>query len=110
MDTVLVSGDKDLMQLITPHVTMYDPMKDKTFRIPEVIERFGVGPEKVMEVMGLCGDTSDNIPGVPGIGEKTAAKLIEEFGSIEDLLKNVDKVKNAKVRNNLPHFTANRPA
>jgi len=104
IDTVLVSGDKDLMQLISQHVTMYDPMKDKTFRIPEVIERFGVGPDKVIEVMGLCGDTSDNIPGVPGIGEKTAAKLIEEFGSIEGLLRNVDKVKNARVRNNLLHY------
>ena len=98
IDTVIVSGDKDLMQLIDHQVTMYDPMKDKTFKIPEVKERFGVTPDKVVEVMGLSGDTSDNIPGVPGIGEKTASRLIEEFGSIEELLKNLDKVKNAKVR------------
>jgi DNA polymerase-1 len=104
VDTVIVSGDKDLMQLITPDVTMYDPMKDKTFKIPEVKERFGVPPEKVVEVMGLCGDTSDNIPGVPGIGEKTAARLIEQFGSIEELLKNLDKVKNATMRDNLAHY------
>src|SRR3972149_6166803 len=104
VDTVIVSGDKDLMQLITPQVTMYDPMKDKTYNIPQVKERFGVPPEKVVEVMGLCGDTSDNIPGVPGIGEKTAARLIEQFGSIEELLKNLDKVKNPTIRNNLAHY------
>ena len=104
METIIVSGDKDLMQLITPKVSMYDPMKDKTFQIPEVVERFGVPPEKVTEVMGLCGDTSDNIPGVPGIGEKTAARLIQEFGSIEELLKNVEKVKQPKLRENLTHF------
>jgi DNA polymerase-1 len=98
VETVIVSGDKDLLQLISPQVAMYDPMKEKTFRIPEVKERFGVAPEKVVEVMGLMGDTADNIPGVPGIGPKTAAQLIEEFGSIEDLLKNVEKVKSAKVR------------
>jgi DNA polymerase I len=104
LETVIVSGDKDLMQLITPHVSMYDPMKDKTFQIPEVAERFGVPPEKVTEVMGLCGDTSDNIPGVPGVGEKTAARLIQEFGSIEELLRNVEKVKQPKLRANLVRF------
>ena len=104
LETIIVSGDKDLMQLITPKVSMYDPMKDKTFTIPEVVERFGVLPEKVTEVMGLCGDTSDNIPGVPGVGEKTAARLIQEFGSIEELLKNVEKVKQTKIRENLTHF------
>jgi DNA polymerase-1 len=98
---VIVSGDKDLMQLISPRVTMYDSMKDKTFRVPEVKERFGVPPDKVVEVMGLMGDASDNIPGVPGIGPKTAGQLIEEFGSIEELLKNVDKVKNARLRTSL---------
>jgi DNA polymerase-1 len=101
VETVIVSGDKDLMQLISPHVTMYDSMKDKTFRVPEVKERFGVSPDKVVEVMGLMGDATDNIPGVPGIGPKTAGQLIEEFGSIEELLKNVDKVKNARLRNSL---------
>ncbi len=73
VETVIVSGDKDLMQLVSSHVTMYDSMKDKTFQVPEVKERFGVSPDKVVEVMGLMGDTSDNIPGVPGIGPKTAA-------------------------------------
>ena len=101
LETVIVSGDKDLMQLISPQVTMYDPMKDKTFQVPEVVERFGIPPEKVTEVMGLCGDASDNIPGVPGVGEKTAARLIREFGSIEELLKNLEKVKQPKLRENL---------
>ncbi|KPK94061.1 MAG: DNA polymerase I [Deltaproteobacteria bacterium SM23_61] len=101
METVIVSGDKDLMQLVSSRVTMYDPMKDKTFQVPEVKERFGVSPDKVVEVMGLMGDTSDNIPGVPGIGPKTAGQLIEEFGSIEELLKNVGRVKNARVRASL---------
>jgi DNA polymerase-1 len=101
IETVIVSGDKDLMQLISSRVTMYDPMKDKTFQVPEVQERFGVSPDKVVEVMGLMGDTSDNIPGVPGIGPKIAGQLIEEFGSIEELLKNIDKVKNAKLRASL---------
>jgi len=104
METIIVSGDKDLMQLITPKVSMYDPMKDKTFQIPEVLARFGVPPEKVTEVMGLCGDASDNIPGVPGIGEKTAARLIQEFGSMEELLKNAEKVKQTKLRENLIRF------
>jgi DNA polymerase-1 len=104
IETVIVSGDKDLMQLVSPHVTMYDPMKDKTYQIPDVRERFGVPPDKVVEVMGLCGDTSDNIPGVPGIGPKTAAQLIEEFGSVEELLKRVEKVKNQKVRAGLTRY------
>ena len=98
IETVIVSGDKDLMQLISSHVTMYDSMKEKTFQVPEVKERFGVSPDKVVEVMGLMGDTSDNIPGVPGIGPKTAGQLIEEFGSIEELLRNADKIKNARLR------------
>ncbi len=101
METVIVSGDKDLMQLVSSRVTMYDPMKDKTFQVPEVKERFGVSPDKVVEVMGLMGDTSDNIPGVPGIGPKIAGQLVEEFGSIEGLLKNLDRVKNARVRASL---------
>ena len=104
IEVVIVSGDKDLMQLITPQVTLFDPMKDKTFGIPEVIEYFGVPPEKIVEVMGLSGDPSDNIPGVPGIGKKTAVQLIEEFGSIEEVLKKVSDVKNAKIRDRLIHY------
>ncbi|MFH1758256.1 MAG: DNA polymerase I [Pseudomonadota bacterium] len=104
VETVIVSGDKDLMQLVTPRVSMLDPMKEKTFQILEVKEYFGVTPDKIVEVMGLSGDSSDNIPGVPGIGKKTAVELIEEFGSIEELLKNVARVKNAKTRDRLIHY------
>ena len=104
IETVVVSGDKDLMQLISSRITMYDPMKDKTFQVRDVKERFGVPPDKVVEVMGLMGDTTDNIPGVPGIGPKTASQLIDEFGSIENLLKNVEKVKSGKVRSSLDRY------
>ncbi len=76
----IVSSDKDLMQLVTDCVTMYDTMKDRRIGIPEVIEKFGVPPEKVVEVQALAGDSTDNVPGVPGIGIKTAAQLINEYG------------------------------
>ena len=79
----IVSSDKDLMQLVTDCVTMYDTMKDRRIGIPEVIEKFGVPPEKVVEVQALAGDSTDNVPGVPGIGVKTAAQLIVEYGDLE---------------------------
>ncbi len=94
----LVSGDKDLLQLVSPAIRMWDPMKDKLYGEAEVRERFGVEPSRVVEVMGLMGDSSDNIPGVPGIGEKTASGLIQEFGDIENLLQNVEKVKRPRQR------------
>src|SRR6185437_15004825 len=78
--TTVVSSDKDLMQLVGPTVVMYDTMKDKRIGRAEVIEKFGVGPEKVIEVQALIGDSSDNVPGVPGIGPKTAAELILQYG------------------------------
>ncbi|HDQ04911.1 MAG TPA: DNA polymerase I, partial [Deltaproteobacteria bacterium] len=84
--TVIVSGDKDLMQLVDENVTMVDTMKDKTYDIAAVKERFGVAPDKVVEILGLMGDTSDNIPGVPGVGPKTAQRLIEEYGSLEAVI------------------------
>ncbi len=90
---VVVTGDKDLMQIVTDRVTLLDTMKDKQSGIPEVFERFGVGPELVPDILGLAGDSSDNIPGVPGIGEKTAIKLIQEFGSLDQLLERAGEVK-----------------
>ncbi|QSV46252.1 DNA polymerase I [Geobacter benzoatilyticus] len=93
MEAVVVTGDKDLMQIVTDRVTLLDTMKDKVSGIPEVQERFGVGPEGVIDILGLAGDTSDNIPGVPGIGEKTAIKLIQEFGSLDALLERAGEVK-----------------
>ncbi|HIJ88702.1 MAG TPA: DNA polymerase I [Desulfuromonadales bacterium] len=90
---VVVTGDKDLMQIVTDRVTLLDTMKGKESGIADVIERFGVGPELVIDILGLAGDTSDNIPGVPGIGEKTATKLILEYGSLDRLLEHADEVK-----------------
>src|SRR5512138_1437117 len=86
MDVVIVSGDKDLMQLVSDRVVMVDTMKDKTYDRAAVEERFGVPPEKVVDILGLTGDASDNIPGVPGIGPKGALRLIEQFGGIEEIL------------------------
>jgi len=93
MKVVVVTGDKDLMQIVTDQVTLLDTMKDKTTGIPEVLERFGVEPGLVVDILGLAGDSSDNIPGVPGIGEKTALKLIREFGSLDTLLERAGEVK-----------------
>ncbi|WP_420334848.1 DNA polymerase I [Roseibium sp.] len=100
----IVSGDKDLMQLIGPKVGMIDTMKNKVFGEPEVFEKFGVGPDKVIEVQSLAGDSVDNVPGVPGIGLKTAALLINEFGDLETLLAGAETIKQNKRRENLIEF------
>src|SRR5271166_971536 len=97
-NTTIVSSDKDLMQLVNDCVTMYDTMKDRRIGIPEVIEKFGVPPEKVVEVQALAGDSTDNVPGVPGIGIKTAAQLIVEYGDLEALLQRAGEIKQPKRR------------
>ena len=97
----IVSSDKDLMQLIEPGVDMLDTMNDRRIGREEVIEKFGVGPEKVGEVLALMGDSVDNIPGVPGIGPKTASKLIQEFGDVEAVLAAAPEMKPSKMRDNL---------
>ena len=89
---VIVSGDKDMMQLVSPKVEMLDTMKNKRFGIKEVEEKFGVPPEKVIEVMGLMCDSSDHIPGVKGVGPKTATELIQKYGSIEGLYESIDEI------------------
>jgi DNA polymerase I len=94
----IVSSDKDLMQLVTDKVTMFDTMKDRRIGIAEVIEKFGVPPEKVVEVQALAGDSTDNVPGVPGIGIKTAAQLIVEYGDLETLLLRAGEIKQPKRR------------
>jgi DNA polymerase-1 len=96
--TTIVSSDKDLMQLVTDKVVMFDTMKDRRIGIPEVIEKFGVPPAKVVEVQALAGDSTDNVPGVPGIGIKTAAQLIVEYGDLETLLLRAGEIKQPKRR------------
>ena len=98
LDVVIVTSDKDMFQLLSPAVRIYDPVKDKWFGEDECRARFGVEPARVVEVMGLMGDSIDNIPGVKGIGEKTATKLITQFGTIEELLRRVDEVTPTKVK------------
>jgi DNA polymerase-1 len=98
---VIVSGDKDLLQLLTPQVQMWDTMKDEVFGPAEVEAKFGVPPAQLVEVMGLAGDSSDNIPGVPGVGPKTAQRLIKEFGSIDNLLFELEKIPKEKERERL---------
>lgn len=97
-EVVVVSGDKDLMQLINENVSYYDGMKDKYFSPNDVKEKFGVLPDKVIDVQALSGDSIDNVPGVPGIGPKTAAELINQFGSLENLLQNAAQIPQAKRR------------
>lgn len=101
VDVVVITGDKDILQLVGDRIQVYDTMKEKRFGVEEVVGRFGVKPEQVVEVMGLAGDAVDNIPGVPGIGEKTAIELIMRFGSIENLLAHLDQVRSKKLRENL---------
>jgi len=97
----IVSSDKDLMQLVTDNVRMFDPMKSKYIGKSEVVEKFGVTPNKVIDVQALAGDSVDNVPGVPGIGVKIAAQLIEEYGDLESLLSRAEEIKQPKRRQNL---------
>jgi len=98
---VIVSGDKDMMQLVGPKVQMLDTMKNKRIGVDEVKEKFGVPPEKVIEVMGLMGDSSDHIPGVKGVGPKTATELIQKYGSIKELYKCIDEIEKKKLKEKL---------
>jgi DNA polymerase-1 len=90
-DVTIVSGDKDMMQLVGDHVRIFDPMKDRYIGSAEVVEKFSVEPARVIDVMGLMGDTSDNVPGIPGVGEVTAKKLMAQFHSLEKVLAGVEK-------------------
>ena len=100
----LVSGDKDLMQLVDENVRLVDTMKDKIYDVAAVKEKFGVGPDKVVEILGLMGDTSDNIPGVPGIGPKTAQRLIEEYGTVEAVIAHSENLRNVKLRESFRQY------
>ncbi|WP_394888810.1 DNA polymerase I [Mesorhizobium sp. AaZ16] len=100
-DTTIISSDKDLMQLVGPTVSMYDPMKDRQIGVPEVIEKWGVPPAKMIDLQALTGDSVDNVPGVPGIGPKTAAQLIEQFGDLDTLLARAGEIKQDKRRQSI---------
>ena len=97
----IVSSDKDLMQLVDENTFMFDSMKDKFIDKEQVKEKFGVYPDKVIDIQSLAGDSSDNVPGVPGIGIKTAAELINEYGNLDNLLKNASNIKQPKRRQTL---------
>jgi len=105
IDVFLVSGDKDFMQLVSERVTIYNISKADEdivlLNAEGVVEQFGVSPEQVIEVMGLMGDASDNVPGVRGVGQKTALKLIKEYGSIEKLYENLDRISSPSLKTKL---------
>lgn len=103
-EAVIVSSDKDLMQLIGGGVVMWDPMKDRRLAEPEVYEKFGVGPEKMVDLQALIGDSVDNVPGAPGIGPKTAAQLLDEYGDLDTLLARAGEIKQPKRRETLINF------
>lgn len=100
----IISSDKDLMQLINDKVALFDPMKDKPLGLSEVFDKFGVTPDKVIDVQALAGDSSDNVPGAPGIGVKTAAELINTYGTLEELLARASEIKQPKRREALIDF------
>ncbi len=98
-NTRIITSDKDLMQLVSDCVFLYDGMKNREIREPDVFEKFGVAPSQVIDVQSLMGDTSDNVPGVRGIGPKKAAELITQFGTLDNLYANLDAVQNERIRN-----------
>ena len=105
LTTYLVSGDKDLMQLVSDNVKLYTPASrfspTKIYHESDVFDKWGVKPNKMIEFLALLGDSSDNIPGVDGIGKKTASKLLSEYGSIDEIIKNIDNIKNKRVKEGL---------
>ena len=96
VDVVVITGDKDLMQIVGPHVRLWDTMRDRWFDVAEVERRMGVPPSQVADVLGLMGDSVDNVPGVKGVGEKTAKALIAAFGSVDGLLADLDRLAEEK--------------
>jgi DNA polymerase-1 len=98
---VIVTGDKDFMQLVGPEILLFDSMRDKWTGAPEVEEKLGVGPDRVIDLMSLCGDSVDNVRGVPGVGPKTAAQLLQKFGSLDALMAQLDSVERPKLRESL---------
>ena len=103
-EVIIVSSDKDLMQLVSEQISMFDPMKALKIGRDQVIEKFGLGPERVVEIQALAGDSVDNVPGAPGIGVKTAVQLLTEFGDLDTLLERAHEIKQPKKRETLMAF------
>jgi len=103
-EAVIVSGDKDFAQLVSDKVTIWDPMKEVSIDLKAVRDKFGIRPEQVIEAMALAGDSSDNVPGVPGIGEKTALSLIQAFGSLDNIYRRLDDITKKKQKENLANY------
>jgi DNA polymerase-1 len=103
-EVIIVSSDKDLMQLVNEQISMLDPVKQLKIGREQVIEKFGLGPERVVEIQALAGDSVDNVPGAPGIGIKTAAQLLTEFGDLDTLLERAHEIKQPKKRETLMAF------
>ncbi|OEY86619.1 DNA polymerase I [Wolbachia pipientis] len=101
LKVVIVSSDKDLFQLLEHNVLIFDPIKNTYIDEKQILEKFGVNSSRLLDLFALTGDSSDNIPGVPGIGPKTASKLLDTFGSLDNILKNFDKIEQVRVRNML---------
>ncbi len=104
LNVVIVSGDKDFRQTLSENTAMWDPVSEKLIDYDTIKQDYGIEPEQIIEVMALSGDSADNIPGIPGVGEKTAINLIQQFHSIENLFENTDKVTKASVKNKLEQF------
>ncbi len=98
LDVYMVTGDKDFMQLVGPGISMYMPMKDQIMREGDVLEKYGVPPEQVIDLMGLMGDSSDNVPGVPKVGEKTAVELLKQFGSLDNIIARTDEITKPSIK------------
>lgn len=106
LEVIILSGDKDMMQIVNDRIRMISTGKEEFVYGPQAVhEKFGVRPDQIVDLLCLTGDASDNIPGVPGVGVKTAAALIEQFGTIEKLYQNLDQVKGEKLRKNLEEYT-----
>ncbi|MEW6519943.1 MAG: DNA polymerase I [Thermodesulfobacteriota bacterium] len=103
-DVIIVSGDKDLLQLVRPGIVLWDPMSDKMMNRETVTAKYNVGPEKLNDLFALIGDSSDNVPGVPGVGPKTAEKLINDFGSLDALYQHIEQLGQQKLREKLLAF------
>ena len=103
-DVVMVTGDKDFMQLVTDKAAIWDPMKENTIDLKAIRENFGIEPHQMIDVQGLSGDTADNIPGVPGIGQKTALDLVKTYNSMQELYEKLDTLTRKKQRENLENF------